>query len=51
MTRHMLGLFNTQPGGRAWRRTLSEQSVRAGAGVDVVRQALAHVAEHAQAAA
>lgn len=44
MTRHMLGLFNAQPGGRAWRRTLSERGVRAGAGVEVVRDALAAVA-------
>ncbi|MES1158959.1 MAG: tRNA dihydrouridine(20/20a) synthase DusA [Terricaulis silvestris] len=41
MTRHMLGLFHAQPGGRQWRRVLSEQGVRAGAGVDVVRAALA----------
>lgn len=44
MTRHMLGLFNAQPGGRAWRRTLSTEGVRAAAGVEVVRAALAHVA-------
>jgi len=44
MTRHMLGLFNAQPGARAWRRILSEHGVRAGAGVDVVRDALAEVA-------
>jgi tRNA-dihydrouridine synthase A len=43
MTRHMLGLFNAQPGGRAWRRVLSEQGVRAGAGVEVVSAALAEV--------
>jgi tRNA-dihydrouridine synthase A len=43
MTRHMLGLFNAQPGGRAWRRTLSERAVRAGAGLEVVRDALAGV--------
>ncbi|HYD73302.1 MAG TPA: tRNA dihydrouridine(20/20a) synthase DusA [Candidatus Binatia bacterium] len=44
MTRHMLGLFNAQPGGRAWRRILSERGVRAGAGLEVVRDALAEVA-------
>lgn len=44
MTRHMLGLFNGIPRGRAWRRTLSERGVRAGAGVEVVREALACVA-------
>jgi tRNA-dihydrouridine synthase A len=42
MTRHMLGLFNGRPGGRLWRRTLSE---RAGAGVDVVQAALARVVQ------
>jgi tRNA-dihydrouridine synthase A len=43
MTRHMLGLFNALPGGRAWRRVLSERGVRAGAGVEVVRAALAEI--------
>jgi tRNA-dihydrouridine synthase A len=43
MTRHMLGLFNAQPGGRLWRRTLSERAVRPGAGIEVVRDALAEV--------
>ena len=41
MTRHMLGLFNGQPGGRAWRRCLSEQAGRPGAGLDVLDEALA----------
>ncbi len=44
MTRHMLGLFNGVPGGRAWRRVLSQQGVRQGAGVEVVRAALAEIA-------
>jgi tRNA-dihydrouridine synthase A len=43
MTRHMLGLFNSQAGGRLWRRVLSERAVRPGAGVEVVRDALAEV--------
>jgi len=43
MARHMLGLFNAQPGGRAWRRVLSERAVRPGVGVEVVRDALAEV--------
>ncbi len=51
MTRHMLGLFNAQPGGRTWRRTLSQHAVRPGAGVEVVRAALAQLAVHADAAA
>lgn len=51
MTRHMLGLFNGVPGGRAWRRVLSQQGVRRGAGLEVVRAALAEVARPAAHAA
>jgi len=51
MTRHMLGLFNAQPGGRAWRRILSEQGVRTGAGVEVVRAAMAQASVRAEQAA
>ncbi len=43
MTRHMLGLFNGLAGGRRWRRILSERGVRAGAGVEVLREAMAAV--------
>ena len=43
MTRHMLGLFNGVPGGRRWRRVLSEQGVRKGADFSVVRAALGEV--------
>ncbi len=45
MTRHMLGLFNGRPGGRRWRRHLSENATRKGAGPEVVRDALAHVTQ------
>jgi tRNA-dihydrouridine synthase A len=41
MTRHMLGLFNGRPGARAFRRHLSENAVHDGAGVQVLRDALA----------
>ena len=41
ITRHMLGMFNGRPGARAWRRILSEQSRAAGAGPQVLTQALA----------
>jgi len=41
MTRHMLGLFNGQPGARAYRRVLSEKAPRPGAGLDIVEEALA----------
>ena len=45
MTRHMLGLFAGQPGARRWRRILSEQAPRRGAGLEVVQLALAAVEE------
>ncbi len=45
ITRHMLGLFAGQPGAKQWRRTLSEQSHRADAGLDVIDEALAHFSE------
>jgi tRNA-dihydrouridine synthase A len=41
MTRHMLGLFNARPGARAFRRHLSENATRPGAGIGVLREALA----------
>ena len=39
MTRHILGLFQGQPGARLWRRYLSENAHQINAGVDVVRRA------------
>ncbi|MEQ9505237.1 MAG: tRNA dihydrouridine(20/20a) synthase DusA [Hyphomonas sp.] len=43
MTRHMLGLFSGQPGARQWRRLLSENAVKKGAGLEVLHAALAAV--------
>jgi tRNA-dihydrouridine synthase A len=40
ITRHMSGLFLGQPGARAWRRFLSENACLAGAGPDVLVNAL-----------
>jgi tRNA-dihydrouridine synthase A len=40
MTRHMLGLFHGAPGARAWRRILTVEGVRAGAGLEVLDKAL-----------
>lgn len=51
MTRHMLGLFSGQPGARRFRRHLSENATRRGAGIDVLRDALAFVARHEDVAA
>jgi tRNA-dihydrouridine synthase A len=45
VTRHALGLFHGAPGARAWRRLLSEQANRPGAGPDVVMRALEAVEE------
>jgi len=45
ITRHMLGLFHGEPGGRAWRRIISENAHRPGAGADLLDVALAAVAE------
>ena len=39
MTRHMIGLFNGLPGARAWRRHLSENACRKGAGPEVLQVA------------
>ena len=44
ITRHMLGLFSGAPGARGWRRVLSEQASRSGAGLEVLDQALTEIA-------
>jgi tRNA-dihydrouridine synthase A len=45
MTRHMLGLFHGRPGARTWRRIMTVESIRPGAGVEVIEQALEAVGE------
>ena len=45
MTRHMLGLFNGRRGARQFRRHLSENATRPGADINVLRNALAFVAQ------
>jgi tRNA-dihydrouridine synthase A len=50
IARHMLGLFSGQPGARAWRRILTVDGVKAGAGLDVLDRALAQVQHSPQAA-
>jgi len=44
MTRHMLGLFHGRPGARAWRRVLTVEGVKPGAGLEVIDRALAAMA-------
>jgi len=41
VSRHLLGLYQGLPGGRAWRRHLSENAHRADAGFEVIEAALA----------
>jgi len=50
IARHMLNLFKGQPGGRLWRRLLSERACRRGAGVAVLEEALEQVAASGEAA-
>lgn len=43
IVRHMLGAFQHCKGARQWRRHLSENATKSGAGVEVVEQALAFI--------
>lgn len=45
ITRHMLGLFHGLPGGRLWRRVLSEEAPKPGAGLEVLEKAAKEVAD------
>lgn len=45
ISRHIIGLYQAVPGAKCWRRTLSEQAHREGAGVDVIHLALAAMQE------
>jgi tRNA-dihydrouridine synthase A len=45
MSRHLLGLFHGQPGGRRFRRHISENAHKPGSGLEVIRDALALVRE------
>jgi tRNA-dihydrouridine synthase A len=49
ITRHFVGAFHGIPGARAFRRCLAERGVKPGAGIDVLRDAMALV-EHRKAA-
>ncbi|WP_318448670.1 tRNA dihydrouridine(20/20a) synthase DusA [Photobacterium leiognathi] len=46
ITRHMLGLFQNMPGARQWRRHISENAHKSGAGIEVVQQALDKIPAH-----
>jgi tRNA-dihydrouridine synthase A len=49
ITRHFVGAFHGVPGARAFRRHLAENGVKPGAGVDVLRDAIALVEDRAVA--
>ncbi|MGV7217284.1 tRNA dihydrouridine(20/20a) synthase DusA [Bradyrhizobium sp. UFLA05-112] len=51
ITRHFVGAFHAVPGARAFRRHLAEHGVRPGAGLDVLRDAIARVGDRAVAEA
>jgi tRNA-dihydrouridine synthase A len=51
ITRHLIGAFQGVPGARAFRRHLAERGVGSGAGVDVLREAVALVREQAPVSA
>jgi tRNA-dihydrouridine synthase A len=51
ISRHVLGLFNGEPGARAWRRHLSEAAHREDAGPEVLLEALAKLRPAPRAAA
>ncbi len=50
VTRHILGLFHGQPGGRAFRQILSEGTSRPGAGIELIERALCATQELSRAA-
>ena len=51
ITRHFVGAFHAVPGARAFRRHLAEQGVKPGAGLEVLRDAIALVGARATAEA
>ncbi len=43
MSRHLLGLFTGEPGAKAWRRHISENAHKEGAGIEVIEKAAAFI--------
>ncbi|MDC0612362.1 tRNA dihydrouridine(20/20a) synthase DusA [Vibrio sp.] len=43
ISRHMIGLFQNMPGARQWRRYISENAHKQGAGIEVIEAALAKI--------
>ena len=51
ITRHFVGAFHAVPGARAFRRHLAEHGVKPGAGINVLRDAIARIGSRAPAEA
>jgi tRNA-dihydrouridine synthase A len=51
ITRHFVGAFHGVPGARAFRRHLAENGTKTGAGVNVLRDAIARVDDRAMVSA
>jgi tRNA-dihydrouridine synthase A len=49
MTRHMLGLFHGRMGARTWRRILTVEGSKAGAGIEVILEGLEAVEQTSKA--
>lgn len=49
MARHLLGLYQGLPGAKLWRRIITQEGVRPGAGIEVIRRARDEVAKVSQA--
>lgn len=49
ISRHLMGLFHGQPGGRQFRRYISENAHKPGSGIEVIERAMAKVPEPADA--
>ncbi len=45
ISRHMIGLFQNMPGARQWRRYISENAHKKGAGIEVIQTALLKIPE------
>jgi tRNA-dihydrouridine synthase A len=50
ITRHFVGAFHGVPGARAFRRHLAENGIKPGAGVNVLRDAIARVEDRTKTA-
>lgn len=49
ISRHLIGLFQGEAGARRWRRYLSENAYKPGAGIEVIEAAMAELAAHSLA--